>query len=92
MCVCPQPSAVAAEPATLRSPGWWRRTPLERCCRFGFWQCRCVRATRADIVRVSCLAQATRVSDQLLKPIMAGQDLAPSTERAGGGSGGVAVR
>ena len=55
MCVCPQPSAVAAEPATLRSPGWWRRTPLERCCRFGFWQCRCVRATRADIVRVSCL-------------------------------------
>ena len=76
------PTPVAAEPATLRSPGSWRRTPQERCGRFGCWQCRCVRATRAAVVRASCLAQATRVSDQLLKPIMAGQDLARSIERA----------
>ena len=40
------------------------------------------RATRAAVVRASCLAQATQVSDQLLKPIMTGQDLAGSTERA----------
>jgi hypothetical protein len=61
-----------AEPARLRARVVKGATPprslwRERC-RFGSSQRKSMRATWADIVRASCLDQATRVSERLLKP------------------------
>jgi hypothetical protein len=61
-----------AEPARLRAlkgrTGVERpsRAPRGGRCRFGCRQCKSARATWADVVRASCLDQATRVSERLL--------------------------
>ena len=79
VCVCLQ--SVAAEPATPGLLVGEGRTPQERCG-FGCWQCRTARVTWSDVERASCLDQAPRVSERLLKPITAARDVARSTERA----------